>query len=98
VAAERIQALRDFQLVTLTPAIRAERGLVSERGALIVGLSDDARAIGLQAGDLILQINRTRVATAEEASRILGALAGSGVVVYFERGGQLGSTSFRVGR
>jgi serine protease Do len=97
VAAERIQALRDFQLVTLTPAIRAERGLVSERGALIVGLSDDARAIGLQAGDLILQINRTRVSSAEEASRMLGALAGSGVVVYFERGGQLGSTSFRIG-
>ena len=48
VNAERIQALRDFQLVTLTPAIRAERGLTNEQGALIVGLSDAARGLGLQ--------------------------------------------------
>ncbi|HEX8242675.1 MAG TPA: trypsin-like peptidase domain-containing protein, partial [Longimicrobium sp.] len=57
-AAARIQALRDFQLVTLTPAIRAERGLTNEQGALIVGLSDAARGLGLQEGDLVLQINR----------------------------------------
>ena len=95
--AERIQALRDFQLVTLTPAIRAERGLANERGALIVGLSDDARGIGLREGDLILQINRVRITTAEEAAQVLGQLTGRGVVMYFERNGAVGSTQFGIG-
>jgi S1-C subfamily serine protease len=95
--AQRVQALRDFQLVTLTPAIRAERGLSSERGALIVSLSEPARRIGLQEGDLILQVNRVRVAGAEEAAQALQALSGRSVVVYFERGGQVGATEFVIG-
>ncbi len=94
--AERVQALRDFQLVTVTPAIRAERGLTSERGALIVGLSDAARGIGLQEGDVILQINRVRVATAEDAAAVLQQVRGR-VVMYVERNGQIGATSFTVG-
>ena len=95
--AERIQALRDFQLVTLTPAIRAERGLQSEQGALIVGLSDAARQLGLREGDLILQINRVRVSSAEEAARMLGQLTGTGVVMYVEREGRLAATQFMLG-
>jgi len=95
--AERIQALRDFQLVTLTPAIRAERGLQSDQGALIVGLSDAARQLGLREGDLILQINRMRVSSAEEAARMLGQLTGTGVVMYVEREGRLAATQFMLG-
>lgn len=97
VSAERIQALRDFQLVTLSPAIRAERGIRSEQGALIVSLSEQARNIGLREGDVILQINRVRIGSAEEAARVLQQVGARGVVVYFERGGQLGMTQFRVG-
>lgn len=97
VNAERIQALRDFQLVTLTPAIRSERGLTNEQGALIVGLSDSARGIGLQEGDLILQINRLRVTNAESAAQALQQLSGRSVVMYFERGGRVGSTQFVIG-
>jgi serine protease Do len=97
VGAQRVQALRDFQLVTLTPAIRAERGLSSTQGALIVSLSEAARRVGLQEGDLILQVNRTRVAGAEEVAQALQALAGRPVVVYFERGGQVGATEFVIG-
>ncbi|HEU0014527.1 MAG TPA: trypsin-like peptidase domain-containing protein [Longimicrobium sp.] len=95
--AERIQALRDFQLITLTPAIRAERGLTNERGAVIVGLSDAARALGLREGDLILQVNRVRITTAEEAAQVLQQQGGRGVVLYFERQGRVGSTQFVVG-
>jgi serine protease Do len=95
-SAERIQALRDFQLVTLTPSIRAERGLVSDQGALIVGLSEQARGVGLREGDLILQINRSRVGTAEEAASTLQQFAGRGLIVYFERNGNLGSVQFYV--
>jgi serine protease Do len=93
-SAERVQALRNLQLVTLTPAIRSERGIASERGALIVAVSEQARAVGLREGDVILQINRFRVQSAEEAARALQAAPGRSFVVYFERNGQLGSTQF----
>jgi serine protease Do len=95
-SAGRIQALRDFQLITLTPSIRSERGVQSEQGALIVGLTDQARQIGLREGDLILQINRVRIRTAEEAATTLQQLASRGVIVYFERNGNLGSVQFYV--
>jgi serine protease Do len=98
VRAERIQALRSFQLISLTPAIRAERGLVSEQGALIVGLAEDARGVGLQEGDVIVAINRIRVASAEQAAAVLQQAVGGGVVLYFERGGQLGTASFSINR
>jgi serine protease Do len=98
VNAERIQALRDFQLVTLTPAIRAERGVTNEQGALVVGLSDAARQLGMREGDLILQVNRQRVTTAEEAAGALRQLGGRAVVLYFERGGRLLSTQFVIGQ
>jgi S1-C subfamily serine protease len=91
-----VEALKDFQLVTLTPAIQAERGLANAQGALIVGLSDAARGLGLSEGDLILQINRVRINSAEEAARVLGQAAG-GVLVYFERQGRIGTVSFRIG-
>ncbi len=97
VTAERIRALADFELVTLTPAIRAERGLMSERGALIVSLSDVARQLGLRQGDLIIQVNRLPVESGEEAARLLRRLAGRGPVrVFFERKGQLGSVDFYI--
>ncbi|HEX6910482.1 MAG TPA: trypsin-like peptidase domain-containing protein [Longimicrobium sp.] len=97
VNAERIQALRDFQLVTLTPAIRSERGVSSEQGALVVGLSDAARQLGMREGDVILQVNRLRVTTAEEAAQALRQLGGRAVVMYFEREGRLLSTQFVIG-
>ena len=97
VNAERIQALRDFQLVTLTPAIRSERRVSSEQGALVVGLSDAARQLGMREGDVILQVNRLRVTSAEEAAQALRQLGGRAVVLYFEREGRLLSTQFVVG-
>jgi len=96
--AERVQALRDFEFVTLTPAIRAERGLQSEAGALIVELSDAASAIGLQQGDLIVAVNRSSVSSAQDAARYLRDLAGRGQVrVVFERNGRLMQTIFTIG-
>jgi serine protease Do len=96
-AAERVQALSDFELVTLTPAIRAERGLVSESGALIVKLSDAARNVGLRQGDLILQINRWRIHTAKEAADLLKRLADQGSTrIIYERNRHLGAVSFYI--
>jgi len=98
VTAERIRALADFELVTLTPAIRAERGLVSEQGALIVDLSETARQeLGLRAGDLILQLNQTRVRDAEQAASLLASAGGRGSVrLAYERDGRLAYTWFYV--
>jgi serine protease Do len=89
-----VDALQNLQLVTLTPGIRAERSIRSEQGALIVSLTDAARQAGLQEGDVILQINRIRVRTAEDAARLLQGLDGRGAVVFLERGGQIGSVQW----
>ncbi len=89
VTAERVTVLQEMELVSVTPQIRAERGLVSEEGALIAAISDRlARQLGLQQGDVLVQINRTRVGGAEEVARIFQALQGRGSVrLYFERNG-----------
>jgi serine protease Do len=98
-SADRVTALDELQLVTLTPAIRAERQLQNERGALIVRASEAAQRIGLREGDLIVQINRTPVTSAEDAAQLLGRLARSRaqVSMFFERQGSISYTSFYVG-
>ena len=49
--------------------------------------------IGLEQGDVIVQINRMRVTSAEDAAQALNAVRGL-VVMYVERSGQLYSTEF----
>jgi len=85
--AERVRVLEDIELITVTPQIRAERGLASERGAMIAGLSDEsARQTGLRPGDVIVQLNRVPIRSAEELATIFQSLTGSGRLdVYFER-------------
>jgi serine protease Do len=97
--AERIRAGSDFEFITLTPAIRAERNLASEKGALIASLSPVARErLGLREGDLIVQINRAQITSAQEAADMLRrASGGAAVRVFFERQGQYGSVAFYIG-
>jgi serine protease Do len=97
ITAARVQALSDFEFVSVTPAIRAERNLASEEGALIVRLSQAAQNIGMQEGDVIVQINRTPVRSAQEAAALLRRLVGGGVTVIIERQQRLGSVRFRIG-
>ena len=96
VSAPKVQVLRELELVTLTPAIRGERGVRSARGAVIYRASDRVQEeLGLQPGDVILQINRTPIADAAEAARALDYYGGRGPIrVFFERGGQVYSTDF----
>lgn len=95
--AERVRALREFELVTLTPAIRSERDLRSERGALIVALTDAARSVGFREGDLIVAINRVPVQSAEDAARLMEGVAGRGTVLaVVERGGRAVTLNFSV--
>jgi serine protease Do len=90
VTAEKITVLQDLQLINITPAIQAERGIQSPQGALIFRLSPQvSRATGLQAGDVILAINRSQVRTASEVSSLLNVRPGQVIRIYLEREGQV---------
>ncbi|GMV09061.1 MAG: putative periplasmic serine endoprotease DegP-like protein [Gemmatimonadota bacterium] len=96
VSAPRVTVLRELELVSLTPAIRAERGFRSTRGALVVRASDRIQnEIGLQEGDLIVQINRTTIGEAADVSRAFDYYGGrSGLRLVFERRGYFYTTDF----
>jgi serine protease Do len=93
VTAEKVTVLRDLQLVNVTPAVQAERGVRSERGALIFRISAGvSRATGLQEGDVIIAINRTPVRSASQVPDLLDTRSGTPVRVYLERAGQINFT------
>jgi serine protease Do len=88
--AERVRVLQDIELITVTPPVRAERGIRSEEGAMIVDITPElARRIGLVPGDVIVGLNRTPVRSAEEFARVAQAMADRGgqFVLTFERNG-----------
>ena len=90
VTAEKITVLEDLQLINVTPAIQAERGIRSERGALIFRISPEvSRATGLQPGDVILAINRSPVRNASEVANLLNVRPGQVIRIYVEREGQI---------
>ena len=96
VNAPRVTVLQEIELITLTPAIRAQYQIQSRQGALVNRVSERVQQqIGIQAGDVIVQINRTPITSAESVNRILTSGAG-GVRMYFERGGQIYATEFRL--
>ncbi len=73
--APKVTVLRDLELVTVTPAVQAERGLRVSQGALIFRISDPvARATGLQAGDVLIGINSLRVRDADQVAEALRAI------------------------
>jgi serine protease Do len=85
--AERVEILRDLEVISVTPEVRAERDIRADAGALITGISASLTGtLGLGRGDVILQIHNTRISTAEDAARALQALpSGRRVAIYFER-------------
>ncbi|HEX2249199.1 MAG TPA: trypsin-like peptidase domain-containing protein [Gemmatimonadales bacterium] len=90
VTAEKITVLQDLQLINVSPAIQAERGIRSERGALIFRISPQvSQATGLQAGDVILAINRTPVRNASDVDDLLNVRPGQVIRIYVEREGQI---------
>jgi serine protease Do len=91
VGATRVTVAKEIELITLTEAIRGERGISSGAGALVTRISDRvADVIGLQAGDVIVQVGNTRVGTAEAASRTISSYGANGpIYLIFERGRRL---------
>jgi serine protease Do len=98
VTAPKVQVLREIELVTLTPSIRSERGLRSQSGALVYNVSERvAREIDIQPGDVIVQINRTRITSADEAARALEYYGGRGYIqMWYERQGSIYTTDFAI--
>jgi serine protease Do len=98
VSAPRVEVMQELELVTMTSAIRGERGVRTDHGALVVRASDSITSeIGLRAGDVIVQVNRQPIDQAEQVRQVLEAGQGRGAIrVYFERGGRVYITDFIV--
>jgi serine protease Do len=95
--APKVAVLKELELVTLTPSIRAERGLRSPHGALIYKLSDKVSdELGLEKGDLIVQINRSPIESAQDAQHALESAGDKSFRMFFERGGRIYSTDFMI--
>jgi serine protease Do len=96
--AEKVDVLGGLRLITVTPAVRQERGIRSEEGALIYEVPPTTQAqTGLRSGDVIRQINQTPVRTAEDVEQIIRAARGRAAVqMYFERDGRVRYSEFYV--
>jgi len=83
--------LRDLTLISVTPAIQAERQLATGQGALVVEAGPAWQsALALQPGDVIVQINTYPIRTAEQVGQVVGYLQGrSAMRFFFVRGDQV---------
>jgi serine protease Do len=98
VTAPKVQVLREMELVSVTPAIAAERGLRQASGALVYRISPMiSDQTGLMAGDVILQINNTAIRSAQEVAQAIDYYGSrSYLQVLLQRQGQLLITRFAV--
>lgn len=97
VSAPRVTILQQIEIVSLTPAIRVERNIRAPRGALVVTVSDRVRAeIGLERGDVIVQVNDTPVSSAADVERAFDYYGRRNLAMrlYIERGGYVYTTDF----
>ena len=92
------EVLKELQLVTLTPTIRADRSVRSNHGAVIFSVTPRVSdELGIRSGDVIVQINRTPVESADRAAEALNYYGGRGPIrMYFEHNGQVYTTDFSI--
>jgi serine protease Do len=94
--ASRVTLFRDIQLISVSSQIQGELGLSSESGALIADISAELTSrTRLQAGDVIIQMNRARIRSADDAAAFFDALTGQEgrIVLYLERDNNFYTTS-----
>ena len=98
VTAEKVRVLNDLDLITITPSIRAERGIQSSFGALVYRLpADISQRTGLVAGDVIIGIDGQALRSAQElADAVRGMRAGQPFYLNIERGGMRGTLPLRL--
>lgn len=94
--AARVTLFRDIELISVSPQIQGELGLASDAGALIADISAELTSrTRLQTGDVIIQMNRSRIRSADDAAAFFDALTGQQgrIVVYLERNNNYYTTS-----
>ncbi|MCH1570947.1 MAG: trypsin-like peptidase domain-containing protein [Longimicrobiales bacterium] len=94
--ASRVTLFQDIQLISVSSQIQGELGLSSESGALIADISAELTSrTRLQAGDVIIQMNRARIRSADDAAAFFDALTGQEgrIVLYLERDNNFYTTS-----
>jgi len=98
VTAQRVSVLKDLELVDVTAAIRTERSIRNAGGALIVSVNGRvAEDLGIQNGDVIVQVMNTAIKDARQAKQVLEAYSGKGRIrMFLERRGQVFSTDFAI--
>jgi S1-C subfamily serine protease len=89
VTATRVSVIWGLEVITVTPGIQAERGLRTDRGALIYRITEEVgRATGLQESDVITFINRIAISSASQVANVLEAMRSQEVfTITFERQG-----------
>jgi S1-C subfamily serine protease len=88
VAASKVLGLTELELVTVTPAIQAQRRLTIDKGALVFNVSTSVSDLtGVEAGDVIVWINQSAIGTAEEAKRAFDRYSAGVLQMVFVRGG-----------
>jgi len=97
-SAERLQVLAGLELITVDPQIAVERGLDVDSGAMITGISQrNAAYTGMREGDLIVEINRRKVGSAEDVADLFQYYSGrSSIRVSIYRSGNIYITTFYV--
>jgi S1-C subfamily serine protease len=87
----KVTVLKDLELVTLTSQVRAERGVKSDKGALIFSISRQlSEATGLRTGDVIVGMNRRPITSADDVREVVENLRPRQPVrVFIEREGAL---------
>jgi serine protease Do len=96
--AEKVSVLAGLRAITLTPAVRQERGVQSRQGALVFEVAPDIqRVTQLRPGDVVFQVNRAAVRGAEDLQEAFKQAAGRGAItLWFERRGATWRTTFYV--
>ena len=88
VQAERVTALANMQLITVTPGVRAEQNLRTDTGAMIVSVSAELQSyFGFQQGDVIVRINNVPITRAEDVDRVFRQVRRGYLQIVIERGG-----------
>ena len=77
-----------LQLESLTPQLAEQLGVRDSRGAVVAGVDPDSPAseAGVREGDVIVEVDRRAVASAEDASRALRAPRQGGHLLRIKRG------------
>ena len=77
-----------LEIQTLTPEIAERLGMAGERGVVVAGVTPGGPAaeVGLRQGDVLVEIDRLRVTSAEEATRLLRTERKGGHLARVRRG------------